>query len=342
MSDSGPVKRDNPSGTVPEAKKPRRSRFDSAPPKPSAAAVAAILSANAKLNESAAVLASKRLAAAGFHSAAPQKRKLSSSFIPEIRLNDAGQEIDEHGNVVKRTRQPVTSLRANTRDAVRAANPYLGPASSSPAPEEGARGGRGRKAGAADRGRRSKPLRVSRAFRFVEPGKLSKLADKERERIARKEIFGAPKLSFNNMHNSDKYGSTVADVDANTVALGVRRVNGVAVPERKQEKDTPDVEWWDAVYIPKDLRNAAAGRTADGKPVPKGTPRPPLSYDQCDLENCKTRMYVHVHVSSHSFAISVSPPDFDFVTAYTPATSSIRFQCSRSSRLNSPTVWSSC
>ena len=247
-------------------KKPRKSRFDQGKRQ-----VNAILTRHSQLGEQTGLLATGKTTdylnnLNSALAAAKRKRKLKT-IIPELRLNDKGQQIDEQGNVIQMKRRAVASVRANRREAIRAANPYLRPVSQD--------------SGAKKKVKPKKPLRVSRAFKFVEPGKLSKQADKQRARILRKEIFGAPKLSFNSMHNSDKYGS----VDANSTETGKRIINGVVLPERPEEKnDTPDVEWWDLFYITKAEREAAKNR-----PVADG---PGLSYDLCSIENCKTVLYV--------------------------------------------------
>lgn len=110
----------------------------------------------------------------------------------------------------------------------------------------------------------NKAERSKRAFQFVEPGKYTKIAEKERKRAKRQElvdngILGSESSSTSNVPHLSAAG------DSNAVALGTRTIYSML-------ENVPAVEWWDAPFLsegagavgyPDGLNTAPEGKVAE-------------------------------------------------------------------------------
>ena len=135
----------------------------------------------------------------------------------------------------------------------------------------------------------NKAERSRRAFQFIEPGKYTKIAEKERKKIKRQELVdngilgpdaavagGATATSLlamgdNNNSNSSS-SSKDSNADSNAVALGVRTVYSML-------EDVPAVEWWDAPFLSGGATGYPAGldEEASSASEPGGVPGVDLS-----------------------------------------------------------------
>lgn len=89
----------------------------------------------------------------------------------------------------------------------------------------------------------NKAERSRRAFQFIEPGKYTKMADKERKKIKRQELVDNGILGPDGSSSSSSNASHLnVTGDSNTVALGTRVTYSML-------EDVPAVEWWDTPFL---------------------------------------------------------------------------------------------
>ena len=151
--------------------------------------------------------------------------------------------------------------------------------------------------------------RERREFKFVEEGtfirRAEHLRDKETIRTMIAMTRGPGSRRRPTRHGeagedaSSSSGSDSDDPDAKLLKLGASARNryGVTVPPKSREWPVPDLEWWDAAYLPQEKRKARAtaesaaskrgGFTAAAKAVAE-TPELQGTYDELKVSHCKT------------------------------------------------------
>ena len=131
---------------------------------------------------------------------------------------------------------------------------------------------------------KSRDARIAKAFRFVEKGSVVARAENLRERKARAAAVSAH-IGLGSRMRPETHGDVPQDADAGagvgaagttagttaggfgaaggvgtsaSDAAGVATVDGALlhVPRRMWDTPTPDVEWWDAAFLPSDRRKA--------------------------------------------------------------------------------------
>ncbi|KAG7399873.1 U4/U6-U5 snRNP complex subunit prp3 [Phytophthora boehmeriae] len=178
----------------------------------------------------------------------------NGTFMPApLLLDEQGREIDAAGNVV--TVAPVATLKANQGGAKRSAdekqsnqNPYL---SHRTVEEED-------KLEAVDPRLKvtKRETRARKTFNFVAQGTYVKQGEQVRARDAKKMMAG-----FTSGRNPRGYQKeSIVDVDEpaeqtpeSEEKANRMEIDSVEVPLRP-EMATPDVEWWDVEYLPKEKR----------------------------------------------------------------------------------------
>ncbi|CAE7906978.1 unnamed protein product, partial [Symbiodinium sp. KB8] len=185
---------------------------------------------------------------------------------PALILDEKGRQVDEEGNVVSQHFRPVATFKVNQRKQSRVINPYLahhlpkseqasaaavlpsaaaspsvnGPtpgAAAASATEAPATGGYDPRLPAATR--RAKAIPAS--FSFVEEGTFVKQAERIRSREAKAALEEA---------------MTTARQAREEAAAQKKHPKIVLAPRRWEEP--PDVEWWDAHFLPGSTRKARA------------------------------------------------------------------------------------
>ncbi|GMF21397.1 unnamed protein product [Phytophthora lilii] len=219
----------------------------------------------------------------------------SGTFMPApLLLDEQGREIDAAGNVVaeKPTVAPVATLKANQGARGEAAkknqNPYL---SHRTVDEED-------KLETVDPRLKvtKRETRAKKTFNFVAQGTYVKQAEQVRARDAKKMMAG-----FTSGRNPRGYQKeSIVPIDEATDATPTdtdkterMEVDSIDVPP-KAEMATPDVEWWDVEYLPKDKRAMVDKFGFIKAKVRKEEPGATVSYTDMKLKYCGTQ-----HVIEH-------------------------------------------
>ncbi|CAH0489532.1 unnamed protein product [Peronospora farinosa] len=226
-----------------------------------------------------------------------------STFMPApLLLDEQGREIDAAGNVVaeKSTVTPVALLKANQGGARRGdvakkiQNPYLSH----------------RTADAEDKMEVVDPrlktvkreTRARKTFNFVKQGTYVKQAEQVRARDAKKMMAGF--TSGRNPRGYQKELIVPIDDDANTVldnsdTTSTMEFDNIDVPPQP-ETCTPDIEWWDVEYLPKDKRAIVDKYGFIKANVRKENPVAIVTYADMKLKYCGT-----AHVIEHPVRLNL-------------------------------------
>ncbi|TMW60454.1 hypothetical protein Poli38472_000496 [Pythium oligandrum] len=219
----------------------------------------------------------------------------TSTFMPApLLLDEQGRQIDENGNVVAaRVPAPVATLRANKSGASAAKsnqNPYL---SHRTVDKED-------RVDAVDPRLKAKrrEARAAKSFSFVQQGTYVKQAENLRAREAKKMLAGF--TSGRNPRGYQKEAIVPIDEDtangldgAKTETPESMEVFDVDVPIRP-EPNTPDVEWWDIEYLPKDKKAAVDKFGFIKVQARKDNPEITIEYAEMKAKFCGT-----LHVIEH-------------------------------------------
>ncbi|KAL3673824.1 hypothetical protein V7S43_001514 [Phytophthora oleae] len=226
----------------------------------------------------------------------------SGTFMPApLLLDEQGREIDAAGNVVaeKPAVAPVVTLKANQGarggDAAKKnQNPYL---SHRTVDEED-------KVEAVDPRLKAtkRETRARKTFNFVAQGSYVKQAEQVRARDAKKMMAGF--TSGRNPRGYQKESIVAIDESAELTPEDGEQarkmeVDSVEVPP-KPEVSTPDVEWWDVEYLPKDKRAMVDKFGFIKAKVRKEDPHATVSYADMKLKYCGT-----AHVIEHPVRLNL-------------------------------------
>ncbi|KAL4125568.1 hypothetical protein PRIC2_009150 [Phytophthora ramorum] len=218
------------------------------------------------------------------------------TFMPApLLLDEQGREVDANGNVVaeKPMVAPVATLKANqgapkSGRAKKNQNPYL---SHRTVDEED-------KLETVDPRLKvtKRETRARKTFNFVTQGTYVKQAEQVRARDAKKMMAGF--TSGRNPRGYQKEAIVPIDESADPTPVDEEKTNRmevdtVEVPP-KPEMATPDVEWWDVEYLPKDKRAMVDKFGFIKAKVLKENPDATVSYTEMKLKYCGT-----VHVIEH-------------------------------------------
>ncbi|KAG0569474.1 hypothetical protein KC19_6G093400 [Ceratodon purpureus] len=158
---------------------------------------------------------------------------------PVLRLDAQGREIDEHGNVVERSKVTnVSTLKVNINKQKKEAFQILHPELEEDPVDHPFFDDRV----AFDKKKLVRPRRPS--FQFVEEGKWSKQAEMQKLRAQ----YGEAKAKEMKIKQAAlSKAKAEADINPNLIEVSER----VPVKEEKKVKDPiPDIEWWDKVFLP--------------------------------------------------------------------------------------------
>ncbi|KAG1703297.1 hypothetical protein DVH05_008206 [Phytophthora capsici] len=226
----------------------------------------------------------------------------NGTFMPApLLLDEQGREIDAAGNIVaeKPTVAPVATLKANQGarggDAAKKnQNPYL---SHRTVDEED-------KAEAVDPRLKvtKRETRARKTFNFVTKGSYVKQAEQVRARDAKKMMAGF--TSGRNPRGYQKESIVAIDEAAEPTPedgeqVKKMEIDSVEVPP-KPEMSTPDVEWWDVEYLPKDKRAMVDKFGFIKAKVRKEDPTATVSYADMKLKYCGT-----AHVIEHPVRLNL-------------------------------------
>ncbi|KAK1948446.1 U4/U6 small nuclear ribonucleoprotein Prp3 [Phytophthora citrophthora] len=226
----------------------------------------------------------------------------SGTFMPApLLLDEQGREIDAAGNVVaeKPTVAPVATLKANQGvrggDAAKKnQNPYL---SHRTVDEED-------KVEAVDPRLKvtKRETRARKTFNFVAQGSYVKQAEQVRARDAKKMMAGF--TSGRNPRGYQKESIVAIDDSADPTPqddeqVKKMEVDSVEVPS-KPEMSTPDVEWWDVEYLPKDKRAMVDKFGFIKSKARKENPNATVTYADMKLKYCGT-----AHVIEHPVRLNL-------------------------------------
>lgn len=207
-----------------------------------------------------------------------------------LRLDAMGREVDEHGNVVKSS-GPVRTLAIHVAEGhalKKKENPYLthksstltGNSNENPSIEsEFVEDSNDQEASYDDRLRvRNREAKRKKAFNFVESGTYIAKEDALMKKEERKVIAG---------YTSGRKAPEIVDdgggVNANDAIAGVKSVFDIDVPPPNDENLVPSMEWYDEIFLPKDLKEK------------KKLSRAALEQDNFDslsLQNCRTYRFI--------------------------------------------------
>lgn len=253
-----------------------------------AAKAAVVAQAKAALLASQQLFGAQILGLAAPVTAARNAAKKVQIAAPVLRLDAQGREIDADGNLITLPKKrPVSTLRVN-RLAGR--NPYLEGGDDESVGGAGGGAGSGAGAGAAAAGGgggqqyddvgfdpnlrvSSRSKRRMKSLNFVDPGTYKERAAVERAQQARRAAFEARRAPGTRL-NPEQHGDAA-------VAAGAMDVLPAALAPPIHTK-LPDVEWWDAEFLPEDLRTARAEARK------KRRSKPHAEYSQCDIANSVT------------------------------------------------------
>lgn len=157
---------------------------------------------------------------------------------PVLRLDAQGREIDEHGNVVERSKVTnVSTLKVNINKQKKEAFQILHPELEedpvdNPFFDERV---------ALDKKKLVRPRRPT--FQFVEEGKWSKQAEMQKLRAQ----YGEAKAKEMKAKQAAlSKAKAEADINPNLIEVSER----VPVKEEKVKDPIPEIEWWDKVFLP--------------------------------------------------------------------------------------------
>ena len=204
-----------------------------------------------------------------------------------LRLDAMGREIDEHGNVIKSS-GPVRTLAIHVAEGhamKKKENPYLshkssnstGKSDENPSAEsefveyDNDQGG----ASYDDRLKvRNRDAKRKKAFNFVESGTYIAKEDALIKKEERKVIAG---------YTSGRKAPEILDdsgaSSTNNATVGVKSVLDIEVPMPNDENLVPSMEWYDEIFLPKDIKEkrkiSRAALEQD-------------NFDDLSIQNCKT------------------------------------------------------
>ncbi|KAG6609702.1 U4/U6 small nuclear ribonucleoprotein Prp3 [Phytophthora cinnamomi] len=221
----------------------------------------------------------------------------NGTFMPApLLLDEQGREVDAAGNVVaeRPTVAPVATLKANQAGArggdaaKKNQNPYL---SHRTVDEDD-------KLDTVDPRLKvtKRETRARKTFNFVAQGTYVKQAEQVRARDAKKMMAGF--TSGRNPRGYQKESIVAIDESAEPMPEDDEKANkmeidSVEVPP-KPEVSTPDVEWWDVEYLPKDKRAIVDKFGFIKAKVRKENPEATVAYSDMKLKYCGT-----AHVIEH-------------------------------------------
>ena len=228
--------------------------------KEAAAAIAKNLGKTTKGKESAEA-AKSDISASPTASVEASSSKRARMQYKSLLLDDQGREIDEDGNLVVQEKRPrarvggigeakkasVAAKRSNTPT-----NPYL----AHMGPDAGAKRAMLEKNGLLLDDRlalpRTAPKAISAGFNFVEPGTYVQAQEEDNKKEEGRVKSG---------RRSGRKAPTLLDGGAVTMSASAAAAGGspeggfARVPDRPvKHLACPEVEWWDAVFLPKQLR----------------------------------------------------------------------------------------
>ncbi|KAG7391206.1 U4/U6-U5 snRNP complex subunit prp3 [Phytophthora pseudosyringae] len=228
-----------------------------------------------------------------------------STFMPApLLLDEQGREIDAAGKVVaeKPTVAPVATLKAN-QGAARGGeaakkknqNPYL---SHHTVDEED-------KLEAVDPRLKvtKRETRARKTFNFVAQGTYVKQAEQVRARDAKKMMAGFTSGRNPRGYQKESIAPITESAEPDNETSSKMEVDSVEVPP-KPEMSTPDVEWWDVGYLPKDKRAIVDKFGFIKAKARREDPEERVSYSDMKLKYCGT-----AHVIEHPVRLNLIVKD---------------------------------
>ncbi|GLD91483.1 hypothetical protein PINS_up000016 [Pythium insidiosum] len=184
--------------------------------------------------------------------AASQSSTSATGFMPApLLLDEQGRQVDENGNVIESSTPSIPGTKRPTRQAKSTQNPYL--VHRAVEKED--------KLDAVDPRLKTKKreVRAAKCFSFVKQGTYIKQGEQLRAKEAKRMLSGF--TSGRNPRGYKKEAIVAMDElpepgdDDGTEKAEMMELLDVEVPV-KPESTTPDVEWWDLDYLPKEKRDA--------------------------------------------------------------------------------------
>mmetsp|Transcript_36097 Transcript_36097/g.34146 ORF Transcript_36097/g.34146 Transcript_36097/m.34146 type:complete len:526 (-) Transcript_36097:7-1584(-) len=265
----------------------------------------------AKAAEMSAQLAAQMASVSSLLSSVKQEKGVVVDRKPAYRalkLDAQGREIDEYGQVVKTVvAKTIGANLAIEREAKKKENPYLAhqrvPIKAPPPIINGYGPPGATVPGAAipseidavkdetvdERitiGNRN--ARAKKSLKFVEAGVYVQKAEEERYKEERKIIGG---------YTSGRKAPEVVNDDDLTVTVveptisETKKQDPDMLPPRPDGGLVPVIEWWDEIYLPKEVREIRKKSAKVGSSSSGSSGEPDL-YTSIAIENCKTHMYV--------------------------------------------------
>lgn len=229
-----------------------------------------------------------------------------------LRLDAMGREIDEQGNVIKSS-GPVRTLAIHVAEGhalKKKENPYLSHKPSSFMTEattsnelqsmgDSLDEKAGQEAAFDDRLKvRNRDVKMKKAFNFVESGAYIAREDALIKKEERKIIAGYT--------SGRKAPEIVEDVDiSSSTADEVKSVMEIEIPQPNDENLVPSMEWYDEIFLPKDLREkrkqARAGLEEN-------------NYGDLSILNCKTYKFIQHPMAVKALGEDVVQPMTMYLT----------------------------